>query len=190
MKILLRLAAWALLTLPLRGADFSRQAEFATIEDFVTAAKAFHPDAAKSDLAALFSVAEPGEANHGKPAVAASIRSCDTIWSGRNGAVVLVVAAPPTEATRSEIGLLIALVQKGNQWRIGDLHRFVTFGKEASVSAELTAGTGTGYELGEEGMSPIVAVKECHGGRGYAYQVFASYKFVDGRLPRLDLEER
>jgi|SRR5947208_16426729 len=85
-------------------------------------------------------------------------------------------------------GVLFLLVRRDKSWRIADLLRFTATGKEAEVSAELTAGTGSGYHLGAEGMSPVVTVKESHGGRGYAYQIYASYTFSASKLNRLELK--
>ena len=71
---------------------------------------------------------------------------------------------------------------------IADLRRFAAIGKEAEVSAELTAFAGSGRQLGSEGFAPVVTVKESHGGRGYAYQTYASYKPTGSKLKRLELE--
>jgi len=84
--------------------------------------------------------------------------------------------------------VLFLLVQQRGQWRIGDLLRFTATGKEAEVSAQLTAGTGSGYHPGGDGMAPVITIKESNGGRGYAYQVYASYSPEGNKLKRLDLK--
>jgi hypothetical protein len=170
------------------AAEFTRQSAFDSVESFVTAAKAFQPAAAKGELSSLFIIPEMGETNHGKPISASTIQSCDVIWSDDAAALLIAIASPPTEATRSCVGVLFLLVRRNKSWRIADLLRFTATGKEAEVSAELTAGTGTGYHVGAEGMSPVVTVKESHGGRGYAYQIYASYTFSASKLKRLELK--
>jgi len=180
--------AFAALVLPMNAAEFDRQSAFVSVEAFVTAAKAFQPASAKGDLSSLFTIPEMGEDNHGKPITAPVIQSCDPIWSGDDSALVIAVASPPTEATRSSIGILFLLVRQRDRWHIADLLRFTATGKEAEVSAELTAYAGTGYRLGSEGMAPIVTIKESHGGRGYAYQAYASYTLNKSKLQRLELK--
>lgn len=180
--------AFAALVLPARAAEFDRRSAFASIEVFVTAAKAFQPATTQGDLSALFTMPEMGEENHGKSIAAPVIQSCDAIWSGGDSALLLAVANPPTQATRSSIGVLFLLVRERDRWHIADLLRFTATGKEAEVSAELTAYAGTGYRLGTEGMAPVVTVKESHGGRGYAYQAYASYTFSASKLKRLELK--
>lgn len=172
----------------MHAAEFERQSSFASVEAFVTVAKAFRPATTKGDLSALFTISEMGEDNHGKPITAPAIQSCKAIWSGDDFALLLAVASPPTEATRSSIGVLFLLVRQRNSWHIADLLRFTATGKDAEVSAELTAYAGSGYRLGTEGMAPIVTVKESHGGRGYAYQAYASYTFNASKLKRLELK--
>jgi hypothetical protein len=180
--------AFAALVLPMNAAEFDRQSAFASVEAFVTAAKAFPLATTKSNLSSLFAIPEMGAINHGKPITAPAIQSCNAIWSGDDSALVLAVAIPPTEATRSSIGVLFLLVRQRDRWHIADLLRFTATGKEAEVSAELTAYAGTGYRLGTEGMAPVVTVKESHGGRGYAYQAYASYTLNASKLKRLELK--
>lgn len=188
MKTVILALALAALLLPTHAAEFGRHSAFPSVEAFVTAAKAFQPAATKGGLSSLFSIPEMGEENHGKPITAPTVQSCDTIWSGGDSALLIAVANPPTEATRSSIGVLFLLVREGGSWHIADLLRFTATGKAAEVSAELTAGAGTGYQLGTGGLAPIVTVKESHGGRGYAYQLCASYTFNASKLKRLELE--
>ena len=102
--------------------------------------------------------------------------------------MVLATANPPTVATHSSIGVLFLLVRQRSHWRIADLQRFAAIGKEAEVSAELTAFAGSGRQLGSEGFAPVVTVKESHEGRGYAYQTYASYKPTGSKLKRFELE--
>jgi len=170
------------------AAEFTRQSAFDSVESFVAAAKAFQPAVTEGELSSLFMIPEMGETNHGTPISASAIQSCDVIWSDEAAALLIAVASPPTEATRSCVGVLFLLVRRDKSWRIADFLRFTATGKEAEVSAELTAGTGSGYHLGAEGMSPVVTVKESHGGRGYAYQIYASYTFSASKLNRLELK--
>ncbi len=186
MKTTILALTFAALVLPSHAAEFERQSAFESVKSFATAAKAFQPATAKGDLSSLFTISEMGGENHGKPITAPDLQSCDALWSGDDSALLLAVASPPTEATRSSIGVLFLLVRQHDGWRIADLIRFTATGKDAGVSAELTAYAGTGYRLGTKGMEPVVPVKESHGGRGYAYQAYASYTFTASKLKRLE----
>src|SRR2546428_7032373 len=129
------------------AAEFTRQSAFDSVESFVTAAKAFQPAATQGQLSSLFMIPEMGETNHGKPISASAIQSCDIIWSDEAAALLIAVASPPTEATCSCVGVLFMLVRRDKSWRIADLLRFSATGKEAEVSAELTARTGRSCTL-------------------------------------------
>lgn len=171
--------------------DFARATRFESVGAFVAAASAFHPAAAKTDLAALFTVREPGQSDEPKTGTrvpATSVHTAASLWSDASHALVFATAMPPTEATHSAVGVLFLLSRGDRFWQIADLQRFTATGKYADVSAELTAGTGSGYQLGNEGMMPIVTVKESQGGRGYGYQISASYTFGGSKLKRMTPE--
>jgi hypothetical protein len=180
--------ALAALVLRTDASELNRESVFDSVEGFVTAVKAFQPAASKRDLSSLFMIPEMGEDNHGKPITAPAIQSCDTIWSDDKSALLIAIANPPTVATHSSIGVLFLLVRQREHWQIADLLRFTAIGKEAEVSAKLTAGADTDYRLGSEGFALVVSVKESHGGRGYAYQTYASYTFAASKLKRFELE--
>jgi hypothetical protein len=174
-----------------KGADFSAKAGFNSIESFVSAAKAFKPATDGGDLAALFTIkqlGQPEDPETGKPVAAKAIASCDVLWTDETHAIVFVSAEPPIVATKAEAGVLFLLVHDHGHWKIADHVRFIATGKYADVSAELTAGVGTGYQLGSEDMNPVITIKESQGGRGYSYQLSGSYTFASGKFKRLELE--
>ncbi len=107
------------------------------------------------------------------------------VWSVEDAALVLLTARPPTEATPSEIGLLIYVERIEAKWRIKDVLRFSATGKYALIKAEESA-HGRGGASG--GSPPIVTVKEFQGGRGYSYDLSASYTVKAQKIVRLDLE--
>ena len=133
-------------------------------------------------------ISDRDEDDQGKLVPAIAIKACANIWSDDESALVFGTANPPTYATRSSIGVLFLLVHHRDAWRIADVLRFAATGKEAEVSAELTAFAGSGRPLGSKGFVPVVTVKESQGGRGYAYDTCASYKFVGSKLKRFELE--
>ena len=180
--------AIATVVLATEKSELNRKSMFDSVDGFMTGMKAFQPSASKGDLSLLFTISDRDEDEHPKPVSALAIESCDTIWSDDNSALLFATANPPTVATHSSIGVLFLLVRQRSHWRIADLRRFAAIGKEAEVSAELTAFAGSGRQLGSEGFAPVVTVKESHGGRGYAYQTYASYKPTGSKLKRLELE--
>jgi hypothetical protein len=170
--------------------DLARSTAYESVEAFVAAAAEFQPATSKSDLSALFTVRElgqPEDPKTGTPIAATSIESSVALWSNGSHALVFVTAAPPTDATRSAVGVLF-LLSHTKSWRVADSRRFIATGMDAEVSAELTAGTGSGDQLGTDGMKPVVTVMESQGGRGYAYQLSASYILKASKLKRLELE--
>ena len=129
-----------------------------------------------------------GYENPRNPIAASAIQSCEPIWSDDRSALLFVTANPLTVGTHSSIGVLFLLLHQRDGWRIADLLRFTAIGKDAGISAKLTAFSGSGRQLGSEGFDPVVTVNESHGGRGYAYDTCGSYKFAGSKLKRLELE--
>ena len=180
--------AFATLVLATEGPELNRKSVLDSVDRFVTAMKVFQPATSKGELASLFTIPEMGEENRGKPIAAPVVESCDTIWSNDKSALLFATANPPTVATESHIGVLFLLFHQRDGWRIADLLRFTATGKDAGVSAKLTAFAGSGRQLGSEGFDPVVTVNESQGGRGYAYETCASYTFAGSKLKRLELE--
>jgi hypothetical protein len=170
------------------GSELNRDSVFDSVEGFVTTVKTFQPAATKGKLASLFTIPEMGAENRGKPVAALAIESCDTIWSDDKSALLFATAKPPTVGTDSHIGVLFLLVHQRDGWRIADLLRFTAIGKDAGVHAKLTAFAAIERQLGSEGFDPVVTINEQQGGRGYAYETCASYKFAGSKLKRLQLE--
>ena len=179
----------AIAPLPVRA--LSQWESFESVDAFIAATKAFKPSTAKTDLSTLFAAAERGQQEdlkRGLPVAAPSVDSVSTLWSDTKNALLFAIASPPIEFSRCRVGVLFLLQRFSDGWHISDHVVFTAVGKEADVSATLTVGTGTGYQLGSDGMAPIVTIKECQGGRGYSYDISASYAYSGFRLKRLDLE--
>ena len=168
--------------------DFVSTTPFASVEAFAAAAKAFHPSTAKGDLAPLFVVPEEAEDHYGELVSAKSIQSCQNLWSDEDGALLLILAAPDTEATRSVVGVVFLLVREDRTWRIADLLRVSAVGKYAGISAEQTADAGNGLLLSLDSRSPVITLHQSNGGRGYGYEASVSYRVESGKLKRLDLK--
>ena len=173
------------------GAEFTADGDFDSVNSFVSAAKTFKPATDGGGLAALFTIKElgqPEDPETGKPVAAAAIESCDVLWADETHAFVFVTAEPHIEATRAEVGVLFLLVHSHGRWKIADHVRFVATGKYADVSAKLDASSDTHQHLGDVNMLPVITIKESQGGRGYSYDLSASYTTAAGKLKRLDLE--
>jgi len=170
------------------ASELNRESLFDSVEEFVTAVKAFQPAASKGGLASLFTIPEMGHENPGKPTAASAIQSCESIWSDDRSSLLFATANPPTVGTYSNIGVLFLLVHQRDGWRIADLLRFTATGKDSALSAKQTAFAGGGGQLSGEGFHPVVTVNELQGGRGYSYETCASYTFARSKLKRLELE--
>ncbi|MFL6597702.1 MAG: hypothetical protein ACJ8KF_07020 [Chthoniobacterales bacterium] len=179
------LAAFAALT---EGSELNRDSVFDSVDGFVTTMKAFQPGATKGKLAFLFTIPEIGAESRGKPVAALAIESCDTIWSDDKSALLFATAKPPTVGTDSHIGVLFLLVHQRDGWRIDDLMRFTAMEKDSGLSAKPTASAAIAHQLGSEGFDPVIMVNKHQGGRGYAYEICASYEIAGSKLKRFDLE--
>src|SRR5262249_51208936 len=145
------------------ASDLNRESWFNSVDEFVESVKAFQPAASKGKLTSLFTIPDRGEDDQTRLVTAISIKSCAEIWSDGKRSLVFATANPATFATPSSIGVLFLLAHQRDGWRVVDLLRFAAIGKEADVSAELTAFAGSGRQLGSEGFDPVVTVKESQG---------------------------
>lgn len=173
--------------LVLNAGDLSREVTYNSLEEFVAAASACRPSNTKGEFQKLLSIPEPGEIVSGtlRPdRIADSVQACETVWNGDQAALVFVTARPPTEATPSEIGLLIYLERTTTGWMINDVSRFTALGKYAKITAELTAVAGST----SSSFPPMVTIKEYQGGRGYSYELSASYTIDAHKIVRKELE--
>jgi hypothetical protein len=96
--------------------------------------------------------------------------------------LLFATAKPPTVGTDSHIGVLFLFVHPRDGWRIADLLRFTAVRKDSGLSAKLTAFADIERQLGSGGFDPVVTVRESQGGRGNAYETYASYKFAGSKL--------
>jgi hypothetical protein len=168
------------------AADFTRASVFESVEAFTTAAKAFQPAAAKSDLSNLFAAKEqePESSQYNKTFFAQSVEAVTVLWSDDSHALIFATAAPPIDSMPCAVGVLFLLQRVKETWRIADSRKFTAHGKYAHVSAEQTADAGAGWILKE----PVITITESQGGRGYAYSLSGSYIFKASKLKPFALE--
>ena len=88
-----------------------RESVFDSIDEFVTAVKAFQPGASKAKLAAVFTISDRDDEQRNS-VTATAIESCDNIWSDEKSALLFATAKPSTVATDSHIGVLFLLVHQ------------------------------------------------------------------------------
>jgi hypothetical protein len=172
----------------IKGSELNRESVFDSIDESVTAVKAFQPAVSKGRLAEVFTISERDDDARRTSVTATAIETCDAIWSDRRYALLFATASPRTVATDSHIGVLFLLVRQRDGWRIADLLRFTALGKDSGLSAKLTALAGSGRELGNDGFAPVVTINESQGGRGYSYETSASYALTGSKLKRLELK--
>lgn len=169
--------------------DFSTEATFPTLAALQSALTAYTPATSSTALRAVFSLPEPGEIADGETRAtrtAATLIGCDQLCSDAQTALLFATARPATDATPSEVGVLFLIVRQNEGWRVVDHQRFVAFGKYAKVVAELTA---AGHKPEVQPSPPIITVKEFQGGRGYSYDLSASYTIKDQKITRHELHQ-
>ena len=171
------------------GTDFPIEAAFPTLEAMQSALKGYTPSTSSGALRADFSLPEPGEISVGETRAtrtATPLVECVQLWVGDESALIYVSARPPTESTPSEVGVVFFIVHRGGSWRVADRQRFVAFGKYAKVVAEITS---AGHKPKVTPSPPIFTIREFQGGRGYSYDVSASYTIKDQKIIRHDVHQ-
>lgn len=184
MKMMPLLAGFCAIIPRSSAQEFSRYAHFASVDAFVSTAKAFQPEVTKSDLTPLFTVRElgqPEDPKTGEPVTASSVESCQLLYKSDEQALVFITANPPVEATKEIVGVLFLLARKDGNWQISDFKRFTAMGMDSGLKSEISGAT-------VAGNLPIVTIQEFQGGRGYSEELSATYNIVSSRLRQIELK--
>jgi hypothetical protein len=188
MKSALQVLVLLVISVQAEAADLNYWSDFKSVDAFVSAIQSFHPVSSPGDLATLFTVRElgqPDDPKTGKPVPATDISSCKLLWSDSSQALVLAIASPKTEAARSAAGVMFLLHRIQGCWQNVDHRHFTAVGKYADVTAKVS---NFGYSDKPPDGPPLVTITESQGGRGYSYELSATYTIKGNRLERMDLE--
>lgn len=111
--------------------DFSRATKFTSPEQFLQAARNFHPATKPSELSYIFSAPERGndESRYGQTIVAETITKVTALAREPDFCAYFLQAEPRTDYTRSYVAALFLLRpdDKGT-WRITTIERFQAIG--------------------------------------------------------------
>ena len=109
---------------------------------------------------------------------ATAFSASTVLWQQANKVIYWATANPPTEATESQIGLLIlAETNSDGKWVVLQTLPFKAEGKDAEAKAELTS-----FASEPDYDNPVVTVSLGQGGRGYSYTESFTYSLNKGRL--------
>ena len=190
MKTILLIIVTGALTSSSHAEEFTRWSTFKSPDAFVGAAKVFKPATDHTELTACFTTRELGQPEAdttGTPVPAKVLSDCTALWADQTDALIFATATPPTQATRTMLGVLFHLTYRHNVWQIADLLSFATIGKYANISATLTAEADEGNLFDGKDFVPVVTIKEMFGG-AYSYNLSASYTLDNSKLRRRELE--
>jgi hypothetical protein len=111
--------------------DFSRATKFASPDQFLQAARSFHPATKPSELGYIFSAPELGndESRYGQTVIAGTISKVTELSREHDLCAYLLQAEPRTDYTRSYVAALFLLRPDDNGvWRIITIERFQAIG--------------------------------------------------------------
>ena len=111
--------------------ELSRSTKFASPEQFVEAARGFHPAAKPSELSYIFAAPELGndESTYGKTVFADRISEVTELFRTPDRCAYFVRAEPRTDYTRSYVAALFVLSRDDQSaWRIRTIERFLAIG--------------------------------------------------------------
>ena len=107
--------------------ELSRATKFASPEQFVEAARGFHPAAKPSELSYIFAAPELGndESTYGKTVFAKTITDVTELFRTSDACAYFVRAEQKTDYTRSYVAALFVLSRDDQSaWRIRTIERF------------------------------------------------------------------
>jgi hypothetical protein len=111
--------------------DFSRAMKFASPDQFLQAARNFHPATKPSELGYIFSAPELGndESRYGQTVIAETISKVTELSREHDLCAYFLQAEPRTDYTRSYVAALFLLRPDDNGvWRITTIERFQAIG--------------------------------------------------------------
>ena len=111
--------------------ELSRATKFASPEQFVEAARGFHPAAKPSELSCIFAAPELGndESTYRKTVFADRISEVTELFRTPDRCAYFVRAEPRTDYTRSYVAALFVLSRDDQSaWRIRTIERFLAIG--------------------------------------------------------------
>jgi hypothetical protein len=111
--------------------ELSRSTKFASPEQFVEAARGFHPATKPSELSYIFAAPELGndESTYGKTVFADRINEVTELFRTPDRCAYFVRAEPRTDYTRSYVAALFVLSRDDQSaWRIRTIERFLAIG--------------------------------------------------------------
>ena len=120
--------------------ELSRETKFASPEQFVEAARGFHPAAKPSELSYIFAVPELGhdESTFGKTVFTETITEVTELFQTPDTCAYFVRAEPKTDYTRSYVAALF-LLRRNDQsaWRIRTIERFFSIGVDGLIECKV-----------------------------------------------------
>jgi len=120
--------------------EFSRATKFASPDDFLQAARSFHPATKPSELGYIFSAPELGnyESTYGKTVFADRISEVTELFRTPDRCAYFVRAEPRTDYTRSYVAALF-LLRRNDQsaWRIRTIERFFSIGVDGLIECKV-----------------------------------------------------
>jgi hypothetical protein len=120
--------------------DFSRATKFASPDEFLQAARSFHPATKPSELGYIFSAPELGndESSYGQTVIAETISKVTELLREHDLCAYFLEAEPRTDYTRSYVAALFLLRPNDNGvWRITTIERFQATGAGGWVECKV-----------------------------------------------------
>jgi hypothetical protein len=165
------------------GGELSRATKFASPEQFVEAARGFHPAAKPSELSYIFAAPELGhdESTYGKTVFAETISEVTELFRTPDTCAYFVRAEPKTDYTRSYVAALFVLTRDDQSaWRIRTIERFFAIGVGGWIECKVIHGP-----TKSKGSSPATfQIIETDAGR-HDISEERVYTLVAGNGPRL-----
>jgi len=163
--------------------ELSRAAKFASPEQFVEAARGFHPAAKPSELSYIFAAPELGndESTYGKTVFADGISEVTELFRTPDRCAYFVRAEPKTDYTRSYVAALFVLSRDDESaWRIRTIERFFAIGVGGWIECKVIH-----RPTKSKGASPVTfRITETDAGRHVLEE--RVYTLAAGNGPRLN----
>lgn len=167
---------------PVAAQPLNRLSTFKSSGEFVESLRRLEPEKQPNIYSRTFGIEDFGEGGRDALILPTKIESVTELWRNNDHALVFATARPPTQASTSEVGVLIVLTHVNDSWRLQSYKRYETIGKYAKIECEITSAGDKPTERGHDDAPAILTFRRSSGGRGASESTSWSLIFTGGTL--------
>ncbi len=143
-----------------------RLSTFKSSDQFVELLRHFEPEKQQNMYSRALGIEDFGEGGREALILPTKVASVTELWRNEDHALVFATARPATEASSSEVGVLIVLTHINDSWRFGTMRRYEAIGKDAKIDCEITSAGRKPAAKGQDATPAVLTFRLFRRARG------------------------